>query len=323
MTDKKTAPSPSTTPPTRRQVLKHAVGVGAGLATAHLLGGEASAAPRVRSRSFTTSDGVTLNYLEAGRGKPLLLLPGWSQSAALYESQIRAFARHYHVFVLDWRGHGESDKPAHGYRMARFSRDLYEFLRGLGLKNVTALGHSMGCGTLYSYWSNYGGRFLDRLILVDVGPAMTVWPDWSEEERIEAGALFTPEALYTTAAALRGPDGIATTQGLVASLFSPDYPADRLAAVVEENLKLPREYAAKLLVDQAAQDWRDTIPLIDVPALVIGGEASIFSPISQEWVADNIPGADLILFGASEGGSHFMFLENPEKFNEDVLGWLG
>ncbi|XYH96314.1 hypothetical protein ACMHYB_52470 [Sorangium sp. So ce1128] len=87
---------------------------------------------------------------------------------------------------------------------------------------------------------NYGGRYLDRLILVDVGPAMTAWPDWSEEETLEAGALFTPQSLYDTAAALRGPDGLATTQGLVASLFSPGYPADKLAAGIEENLKLTR-----------------------------------------------------------------------------------
>ncbi|AGP35069.1 hydrolase [Sorangium cellulosum] len=325
MTDKKQGAPSSRSDRTRRQVLKQAVGLGAGLAAASLLGGEASAAPRprIRSGTFTTSDGVALNYLEAGRGEPLLLLPGWSQSAALYRTQILAFAEHYHVIVLDWRGHGESEKVDHGYRMARFSRDLYEFLRGMRLKRVTALGHSMGCGVLYSYWDNYGGQYLDRLILVDVGPAMTAWPDWSEEEKVEAGSLFTPQSLYDTAAALRGPDGIATTQGLVASLFSPDFPADRLAAVVEENLKLPREYAAKLLVDQAAQDWRDVIPRIDVPTLVVGGEISIFSPISQQWVADQIPGAELIIFSAEEGGSHFMWVENPEKFNEDVLDFLG
>ncbi|WP_437309242.1 alpha/beta fold hydrolase [Sorangium sp. So ce388] len=323
MTDKKQGAPSSSSGRTRRQVLKQAVGLGAGLAAAHLLGGEASASPRIRSGTFTTKDGVALNYLEAGRGRPLLLLPGWSQSAALYRAQILAFSRHYHVFVLDWRGHGESEKVDHGYRIARFSRDLHEFIRGMRLRHVTALGHSMGCGVLYSYWDNYGGRHLDRLILVDVGPAMTAWPDWSEEETVEAGALFTPQSLYDTAAALRGPDGLATTQGLVASLFSPGYPADKLAAVIEENLKLPREHAATLLVNQASQDWRDVIPRIDVPTLVVGGEASIFSPISQQWVADQIPGAELIIFSAEEGGSHFMWLENPEKFNEDVLGFLG
>lgn len=322
MTDKKRGAHPSSSDRTRRQVLKQAVGLGAGLAAVHLLGGEASAAPRIRSRTFTTEDGVALNYLEAGRGEPLLLLPGWSQSAAMYRAQILAFAQHYHVFALDWRGHGASEKTDHGYRIARFSRDLYEFIRGMRLRHVTALGHSMGCGVLYSYWDNYGGQSLDRLILVDVGPALTAWPDWSAEEAVEAGAVFTPQSLYDTAAALRGPNGILTTQGLLASMFSPGYPADQFALVVAENLKLPRENAAKLLVDQAAQDWRGVIPRIDVPTLVVGGEVSIFNPISQQWVADEIPGAELIIFSAEEGGSHFMWLENPEKFKEDVLDFL-
>ncbi|WP_437298937.1 alpha/beta fold hydrolase [Sorangium sp. So ce426] len=323
MTDKKQGAPSSSSTRTRRQVLKQAVGLGAGLAATSLLGGEASAAPRIRSGTFMTSDGVALNYLEAGRGRPLLLLHGWSQSAALYRAQILAFSRHHHVFALDWRGHGASEKPEHGYRMARFSRDLHEFISGMRFKHLSVLGHSMGCGALYGYWDNYGGRALDRLILVDVGPAMTAWPDWSPEEAVEAGALFTPQSLHETAAALRGPDGIATTYGLVATMFTAGYPADQLALVVEQNLKLPREYAAKLLVDQAEQDWRDVIPRIDVPTLVVGGEASIFNPISQQWVADQIPGAELILFGADEGGSHFMWLENPEKFNEDVLDFLG
>ncbi len=326
MSDKKPGPTVSSARQTRRQVLKQAVGVSAGLAATQLLGREASAlaaSPHIRSGSFTTKDGVTLNYLEAGKGRPLLILPGWAQPADLYTSQILAFARHHHVFALDHRGQGDSDKPPHGYRMARLSKDLHEFIRGMRLKNVTALGHSMGCGVIYSYWDKFGGRYLDRLILADVGPAMTAWPSWSEEEKAQAGSLFTAQSLYDTAAALSGPDGVATTEGLVTSLFSSGYPAEQIAPVIQGNLKMPRLYAARLLVDQAAQDWRDTIPRIDVPALVIGGEASIFNPASQAWVADQIPGAELVIFGAAEGGSHFMFLENPEKFNADVLDFLG
>ena len=56
--------------------------------------------------------------------------------------------------------------------------------------------------------------------------------------------------------------------------------------------------------------------------LVIGGAASIFPAHTQEWLAEQIPGAEYVIFGAEEGGSHFMFYENPEKFNAVVEGFL-
>ena len=51
------------------------------------------------------------------------------------------------------------------------------------------------------------------------------------------------------------------------------------------------------------------------PTLVVGAEASIFSAESQRWIAAQIPGAEVEIFKAGEGGSHFMCYENPSKFN--------
>ena len=50
--------------------------------------------------------------------------------------------------------------------------------------------------------------------------------------------------------------------------------------------------------------------------LVIGGElATIFPPAAARWIAAQIPPAELSIFSAAERSSHFMFWENPEKFN--------
>ncbi|MEJ1938495.1 alpha/beta hydrolase, partial [Nostoc sp. NIES-2111] len=58
------------------------------------------------------------------------------------------------------------------------------------------------------------------------------------------------------------------------------------------------------------------------PTLVVGGETSIFSAQSQRWIASRIPGAEVDIFPASEGGGHFMFFENPRRFNALVSGFL-
>lgn len=53
----------------------------------------------------------------------------------------------------------------------------------------------------------------------------------------------------------------------------------------------------------------------------VGGVASFFTPRSQRWVADRI-GAEVHVFGADEGGSHFMFMENADTFNALLRAFL-
>ena len=51
---------------------------------------------------------------------------------------------------------------------------------------------------------------------------------------------------------------------------------------------------------------------------MIGGKASLVPWKSQLWVASQIKGAKVEIFDEAEGGSHFMFMENPDKFNRLV-----
>ena len=82
------------------------------------------------------------------------------------------------------------------------------------------------------------------------------------------------------------------------------------------------------MIDHATQDWRDVIrdivPALGLPVLVFGGElATIFPSESAAWIAAQIPGATLSIFSAAEHGSHFMFWENPQKFNAELRRFLG
>jgi non-heme chloroperoxidase len=83
-----------------------------------------AAEPTFKEGWFTTNDGVKLHYLEAGSGNPLVMIPGWSQSAMEFKYQLTGLSDKYHVYALDMRGHGESAKPNHGYRIQRLSADV-------------------------------------------------------------------------------------------------------------------------------------------------------------------------------------------------------
>src|SRR5262249_16087347 len=139
---------------------------------------------------FTTNDGVKLHYLEAGSGSPLVMIPGWPQSAMEFRYQLTGLSDKYHVYALDMRGHGESAKPSHGYRIQRPSADAHEFLVGNNLSGLTLAGHSMGCSVIWGYWEQYGRDRSSKLILVDQMPMIMGNPARSPKELEDAGAIF-------------------------------------------------------------------------------------------------------------------------------------
>jgi non-heme chloroperoxidase len=278
----------------------------------------------VTHKAVTIPGGVTLRYQEAGAGKPLVMLPGWSQSAAEFKYQVSALAEGRRVIAIDMRGHGESDKPASGYRISRLAADLRDVLIALDLDDVDLLGHSMGCSVIWSYLELFGARRLSRLILVDEAAAVTGNPSWPQAEREALACLFPgPLDLAQQYHQVLTATDAESTADLLAGMFTEGVAREDLLWVAAENLKLPRRHAANLVYHHAIIDWRDVIPAIRLPTLVVGGHASMFPAHTQEWIAEQIPGAECVIFAADDGGSHFMFYENPAKFNAVVEAFLG
>ena len=147
---------------------------------------------QIEKRSVRTSDGVRLNVLEAGRGRPLVLIPGWSQTAAQFRHQLEGLSNRYRVIAIDMRGHGDSDKPAHGYRIQRFAKDVRDALHGLDVQDATILGHSMGCSVLWCYVDLFGAERVSRFVFCDEPPMLTSNPAWTAQQLEDSGAIFTP-----------------------------------------------------------------------------------------------------------------------------------
>lgn len=117
---------------------------------------------------------------------PLLLLHGFLEHAHTWDlAAPRLAAAGWHVFALDWRGHGDSDRVGSGgyYHFADYSADLSFLLRALGGRAIL-VGHSMGATAAMSYTGLEPGR-VPALVLVDgLGP-----PDMESEavpERYQA-----------------------------------------------------------------------------------------------------------------------------------------
>jgi pimeloyl-ACP methyl ester carboxylesterase len=273
---------------------------------------------KIASKYFRTNDGVRLHYLEAGAGKPLVLVHGISQTAEQFKFQIEGLGDRYRVIALDLRGHGESEKANFGLKIHRLAQDLREALVAANARDVALLGHSMGCSVIWAYWELFGADRLGKIILTDEPPMLTSNPAWTPEEREAAGSIYTPAFLWETANTLAGPDGEAIARAFFGSMMTRNCPEDVKEWMIRCSSRMARKDAATLLLNHGCQDWRDVIPRITLPTLVIAGRVSLIPWKSVEWIAKQIPGARLEIFEENEGGNHFMFVENPAKFNQIV-----
>lgn len=269
---------------------------------------------------------IELNFLTRGSGQPLVFVPGWSQTANGFRRQLDGLGDEFRVIAIDQRGHGDSPKPDHGYRIARLAQDLHGFLHRHSLDGVALAGHSMGCSVIWSYLEQFGPAHLAELVFIDQAPLVTNWFGLEGKALQDSGAAFTPATLAATANALVA-DHAGTLAGLREAFFSAAISEDDVAWNRAQSLKINPTHAAKLLIDHAAQDWRDVIthviPGFDLPVLVVvGALATLFPPAAGRWIAGQIPGAELCVFSAGERGSHFMFWENPQRFNDVVRDFL-
>lgn len=274
--------------------------------------------------SFKTSDGILLSYWKCGKGTPLVFIPGWSAGGADYINIIHLLSRDFEVYVLDQRNHGLSDKVEFGNRISRFSADLDEFLDAACISSAHLCGWSMGCSVIWGYLDVFGSSRIQKLIFIDEPPSIYSHTDWTEKERIEAGAFATSAErmiamYYGEAAASRlivdtdlfdfyhsnGAPAFANSHGFMGDFV----PQDRVAL-------------RRVLFDHILNDWRDVIRhKIDRPTLVVSGEHSDWVE-SQRWIASVVPDGRAIIYGKDEHGDHFLHLKDPVRFTNEVRSFL-
>ncbi|GAA1902442.1 alpha/beta fold hydrolase [Lapillicoccus jejuensis] len=275
---------------------------------------------------FTTRDGCRIHYEDQGSGpETLVLLTGWSQTRATFDRLLAALepaGDRYRVVSWDYRNHGVSGGSDRGARIASLAADLRELLEHLGVDSAHFLGHSMGCSVLYSYVDAHGTGSVRSLVLVDQPSVCALVPWLAPEDASTVGAIVDFPGAYDFVTAVAGADGPAARRAFLESMIGPDLPPEDVDWLEQENLQGRMPFAAKLLLDHIMQDWRDVLPHLDVPTLVVGGEKSHVVPTSQEWIAGQIPGARLRVLTSEEGGSHFAFYEQPALFAELVTGFL-
>jgi non-heme chloroperoxidase len=274
--------------------------------------------------NFTTSDGVKLAYWEAGKGKPLIFIPGWSANGAEYLNVMYLLSKTYRVIVLDPRNQGLSEHVDRGGRIARFAADLKELNDHLGIKKADYCGWSMGASVLWSYIDLYGTKSINKVVFIDEAPSIYSHANWSEKERVDAGAMTSDvERMMESFTTGKVPNTmIVNSQAFQRAglMDSPYYQNSETFA--KTFVKTDMTAIGRVMFDHFTNDWRDVIAKkIDVPTAIFTGVYSD-SAGGQRWIHAVVPNSELHVYTAEEQGDHFLAFKNPLKFTANLDAFL-
>lgn len=267
---------------------------------------------------FLANDGARLYYEEAGTGPPLVLIHGWSGSSAMFTRNAAPLATRFRTIRMDLRGHGRSETTRHGARVPRLAMDLSNLLDHLRLESgVAMLGCSLGCAVIWAFVELFGNSRVRAVVLVDQSPYQMYAADGSWQ--LGSNGLYSEAALAHLCALLHvAPD--ACHDGTVDACLTDVATADERSFFVGEARKAHGWFLAKLMQNHNHNDWRDVLPRVTAPALVVaGGKSKIFPVEGVAYAATAMPNGRLETF---ENGSHWLYYEEAERFNRLITDFL-
>jgi pimeloyl-ACP methyl ester carboxylesterase len=254
----------------------------------------------------------TIYYDDLGAGHPLVLLTGGGASRLNWWKQINPFAAKYRVINMDNRDAGDSALATGPYTIADMAEDTAGVIKNLELGPSHLVGISMG-GFISMELAIHHPELVEKLVLVSTGaggavrvqaqPEMLTLLMWNEKDEFETRT----RRVYTAFAA----------KGYMAA-----HPED-LDRVAKDAMAKPMspESFQRQLGAVIAHDASDRLDKITAPTLIIHGQDDPLMPYANgQYLAEHIRGARHSTF---PGVGHFPPLEATERFNREVIEFLG
>lgn len=267
-----------------------------------------------------TNDGINLHVSDSGQpGQPVLLIHGWPMSGAAWANQVQALqASGYRPITYDRRGFGDSDKPSNGYEYDTLAADLNAVIEDLDLHDVVLVGFSMGGGEVARYINTFG---TDRLSGAVFAAAIPPYLAHSDDN---------PEGPLTQDVADGMEDGLKTDRESFFDEFTTNFFSANGTLMVDDAtrqnaiaLARQSDQTAALACMEAfgTTDFRDDLPAIDVPTLIIHGDADAIVPLEGSAQRTHQAVADSQLHVIKDG-PHGITDSHAREFNEVLLKFL-
>jgi non-heme chloroperoxidase len=271
------------------------------------------------TKYIEVAEGVHLFCTDYGSGKPVILIHGWPMSNEMWEYQIEALVQNNcRVIAYDRRGFGKSSQPWHGYDYDTMADDLKAIIDGLQLENVTLVGFSMGGGEVVRYFSRNGGQHVTKAVLVSAVPPFML--------QTEDNPDGIPKEEFDKMAKQMRDDRIGFLDGFGKDFFGVTMLNKPLSQPLLDYYRMLCSFASPRATLQCASafattDFREEMVSVNVPTLIIHGDADKTVPIgiSSEKSAQLIPGARYVVY---EGAPHGLFYTDKDKLNNDLVQFI-
>ena len=262
---------------------------------------------------------MRLYYQDSGQGRPVVLIHGWPLSHRMWEAQVNALTEAgYRCIAYDRRGFGESDKPWEGYDYDTLAADLHALMEALDLREATIAGFSMGGGEVARYLGRYGSQRVSQAMLLGAVPPFLLKTednpegvDWS----VFQGMLDGVRA-----------DRPAFLEGFLRTFFNWDAAKPSPSEAMLRYCETIAQFASprgtqQCIVAFGKTDFREDLKKIDVPTLVVHGDADAIVPLalSGQKSHEMVAGSRLEVI---PGGPHGFNATHAARLNELMLEFL-
>src|SRR3989475_9079050 len=266
------------------------------------------------------SGDIELYYEDHGSGQPVVLIHGYPLSGASWEKQLPVLLEAgYRVITYDRRGFGKSSQPTAGYDYDTFAEDLHKLLTHLKLRDFTLAGFSMGGGEVARYFGKYGSKGVSKAVIISGVPPYLL-KTAENPEGVDASVF---DGIQKAVAA----DRYAFFTGFFQNFYNTDvFLGKRVSEQVVQassNIAASASATASLAcVPTWHEDFREDLARVDVPTLVIQGDADRILPITATGLrtANLIKGARLLVV---KDGPHCIPWTHAEEVNAELLNFLG
>jgi 2-succinyl-6-hydroxy-2,4-cyclohexadiene-1-carboxylate synthase len=256
---------------------------------------------------------IALNVELAGAGRPLLLLHGFTGSAAAWAALIPRLAQHMRTLAVDLIGHGRSDAPhdPERYRMERCVEDLLALLDALEVDSAAVLGYSMGGRVALHLAAAAPGR-IAALALESSSPGIA---DVAERQ-----ARVTADEALANAIEREGVDAFVDRWEALPLFTSqaslPAHARARLRAQRLQNRAIGLANSLRGMGAGRQEPLWERLPTLDVPTLLIAGELDTKYCAITRHMAAALPNARHVIV---RDAGHAVHLEQPDAFMNHVL----
>jgi pimeloyl-ACP methyl ester carboxylesterase len=268
--------------------------------------GATAGAANVEFSSVLLKTGVRLRYAYKGdpTGTPVIMLHGFTDSWYSFSTVTPLLDSKYRVYILDQRGHGESDRPVGGYAMQQFAADVVAFMDAMNLKQATLVGHSMG-SFVAQHVAVEAPERVSKLVLV--ASATSVRNDAVAELQREINALsdVVPEKF--------------AREFQLSTIYQP-LSEEFLKNVVKESLKTPAHVWREVVAELLSPDSSVQLKKIKAPTLILWGDKETICPRSeQDLLVSGLRNSTLKVYTDT---GHALHWERPERFAKDLQAFI-